>query len=144
MNINAQDQALINVDKMPNIHKLLPEQAYLFGFIDGDKWHQTEYYDKGFMTALDILEDMGYCASSGHEYNIKDCVLSKVNKLTSSEIRKTSDDKRSTAYSFQQNTALMEKNAKLREALEKIQGIEAYCYSDKIRNICIEALKPKQ
>lgn len=50
--------------------------------------HNEDYWT-GFKNALEILEDLGYCKAPMHPFNIKDCVLAKVNKLDKKKIRKT-------------------------------------------------------
>lgn len=39
---DAQDEAINRVESMPNIHKLLPENAYILGFIDGAQWQSKQ------------------------------------------------------------------------------------------------------
>lgn len=45
----------------------------------------------GFNFACQMLEDMGYCKSSTHPYNIADCLKGKMNRLPKSKLRKNTN-----------------------------------------------------
>ena len=87
---------------------------------------KSEEYWKGFDDALALLEDLGYCSSSLHEYNIADCVKAKVNRLPSKKIRKT--DKIKLKF-YQTHVGLTEKekiNELIKLSLEKGSYVESY------------------
>ena len=56
--------------------------------------HATEHIDKnesfwvGFDFACQLLEDMGYCKTSTHPYNIADCLKGKMGRIPKNKIRK--------------------------------------------------------